>query len=348
MVEDSHPAVLGLFGRWLGNQSVPIEGFRWVGDEYEVHEPEERSLGYTTATWGPWLVPASGESVPKVRPVDVLNDPRRSGFHRTFASLADGQEARRWDKVLRFANHYGHLDSENLFWLVRTRSGLSPISIEGEAWRAWELAIFHAATVVHLWDMVKWKDRSLASLVRYWNPPEATIECIYRNRRLYAEFPERGPLAGNDGWRGGAGFIHQPIRLDPQTSIAQLPADEDRASSGFLRLAVEAARLVIYQEVERHLSRKVAPVISNEGSPDFWHIPLTLHAAVYLHLAREITGRTRGLIQCENPRCARHFEPAHGAQKYCEASCRKQADHYRHFVARREAARERRARGTVS
>jgi hypothetical protein len=325
----------GLFGRWLGGQEVPVDGFRWVGDEYEVHEPEQRALGYTTANWGPWLVPTSDELLPRSQPVDVLNDPRRSGFHRVFAKLADGNEANRRNRVLRFANHYGHLDNDNVSGLVRVRpSSDGPDYVRGEAWRVWENAIYEVATAVKLWDMVRTHDKDLSALVIAWRPPHATIGCIYRNRRMY-EHPQRepdteaNPYFDLDDWRGGAGLVHQHVQVDEYVYAGGSRDDEDRDSPGFARVAIEAARMTVYQEIERHLAGKVAPILSSDNPADFWYMPLTLHAAVYLHLAQEITGRARALIPCANPRCTRYFEPAHGRQAYCEEPCRKQAYYYR-------------------
>ena len=65
------------------------------------------------------------------------------------------------------------------------------------------------------------------------------------------------------------------------------------------------------------------------GAPAGLLLAEMLRAAIYLHFAHEVSGRSRPVIPCANPRCTRYFEPEHGNQDYCSEQCRKRAYYHR-------------------
>jgi hypothetical protein len=307
----------GPLGRWLDARGVREGGYRWTEDgEYEADDPVERALGEPPRSWGPWLVPVRDDRPPRLRPVDVLNDPHRRGFHRTFARLADGRDESRMRRVQQFANRYGLLDDQSLYWLVRTSaSSTGPSEVQGESWETWEQAIFETAAVVKLWDAVKARRTGeLTPLVTWSGPPFAFLHCVYRNGRLVT------PNSADA--EGVAWAVGEDLRLDEYASDGEhagvWPGDP-----------IEAARQAVYQQIARNLDGKVTPILLRGTTPDLWLRPRSLLAAAYVHLAYAVSGRSRAPVECANPRCGRFFEPEHGAQRYCDDRCRKLAHYHR-------------------
>lgn len=313
----------GPFGRWLGEISVPMNGFRWIsGEGWEYQDLDMRGLSVSDV--GPYLVPADGLEAP-TRDVDLLNDPHRVqelgdpdrvGFHRRFARLADGREATRQERVRKFANRYGFLSS--------TPEGLmrrEPVfeSVKGERWETWESAIFEAAALVSLWDHVMMRnEKALTPLVEWYERPYAQVACVYR-QGLVLSTQDFCRVVGGDEWRGGVGCITVQVCLDECDGDYQLWGGDP----------VEAVREAIYQCVMFHLDGQVSPYLSRHADAELWYTPRSLHAAVYVHLAREISGRQRLSIQCANTRCGQYFAPDRGNAQYCSKRCRQQAHYYR-------------------
>jgi hypothetical protein len=329
MVEvGNHPGINGLFGRWVSESARPVNGFKWMSGEGWYYDDIQLRWEYEPVQDGPWLVAVDGPDA-AFEHVEVLNDPRRAadpqsglpGFHRIFAKLADGREATRQKRILDFANRYGFLGDEPklLYQKPGDRGDESYISAQGESLNRWEAAIYEAATVVAIWDRVCMNDATtLGKLVDWYPRPRASIDCMYRNGRLFrsVDFSRHGD---NDEWCRGAGAIVQEIELE----------ECDGPPIRWTGDPVEVARQCVYNYVMFRLRGEVAPILDRQSDPELWFAPRTLLAAVYLHLAREISGRHRLAIPCANQRCGAYFVPERGTKQYCSQRCRQQAAYYR-------------------
>jgi hypothetical protein len=96
------------------------------------------------------------------------------------------------------------------------------------------------------------------------------------------------------------------------------------------------ARLFLYDRVNRHLWGQVSPQFRAERGPSaaLVLVPRTLLAAVYMHFAQELAGRTAPGTPCKNSRCDQAVDPAYG-RLYCDDRCRDQARECRDRLKKR-------------
>lgn len=335
MDEESRNTVWsGYFGRWLSGTVRPVSGFKWISGVGWYYDDPELRWSYFPGDDGPWLVPKDGDD-PPVETVDVINSPHRvpdaglfqPGFHRVFAHLADGRNATRQARVLAFANRYGFLgEIRYLLYRDRTTAGsddsedLLTNVVNGERLEHWESAIFEAAAVVALWDRVQEGNaEALVPLIEWGYRPNASVNCMYRQGKLFSQWDFHKYINDYDEWRYGAGTVARNVILN----------ECDGPSEPWIGDPIEAARQAVYDHVMFRLGGQVAPYLSREADTELWYVPRTLLAAIYVHLAREISGRQRQAIPCVNPRCGRYFTPSHGLQQYCTEQCRKRANYHR-------------------
>lgn len=312
----------GYFGRWISGLQVPVNGFDWITGEGWDYQDEHYSA-LTVPQRGPWLVPRDGLN-PVTRTIEVLNHPHRVenpdllqvALHRRFARLANKREPSRQNAVRTFADRYGFIGRrrETLIRL-EPRPTFAPGDLwraEGETYARWLEGVFGIAAAVALWDHVQNGDsKTLDALFHWADPATADIRCVYREGRL-STF---GEYQGDD-WHHGAGRIEQRVRLNDIDSRPEIGGDP-----------IEAAREVLSNVLMGALDGQVTPYVSRHADGEFWYIPRTLQAALYLHLHREISGKSRQPILC--PHCDRFYVPTHGLQKYCSPQCRKLAHYYR-------------------
>ena len=301
---DQHWPVGEPFEGWF---EKPERGFRWA-------LPERYHAIVTSARWpGPWLVPQD----PDYRSVatnvdrhwvDVIGDPKRSGFHRKFARLAVDDQGRRMAAVLRFANVYGWLDPRRLTpsraMLVRNDPGATE-SPFGESLLLWDQEIFRVAVLVGLWDLVRLRDRTALARIVDLSPYEAYVRCAWIDGRI-------APLGPTPGHAAGQLFASVDGDYRPDNVI-------------------EPARRCLAHWLNREMEGELSPQLDPDGGRDYRIVPHTLSGAAYAHLLHDIAGRRRGPIPCACPECPReqYFVPRKKGQRFCSEQCRKLDNYHR-------------------
>ena len=257
------------FVGWVG---PPEGGFRWM--PADAYRPPPYHRHWT----GPWLIARNPEYEFRTRAedrrwVDVIGDPRRAGFHRLFARLAHDDQGVRMRAILRFANLYGWLDerTESRFFLSWIGDGPGPTGVPGEPLQLWDFAVFQAAALVALWDLVRRGDRAgLAPLVTI-SPHDAWVRGFWVDGRLVPAADTVHP--------GGAGQVFGSVE-------GAWGPDE----------VVEPARRCLFGWINRELVDLVSPQLDPFEGPDYRLVPHTLLGAVYVHFMHEISGRRRELV----------------------------------------------------
>ena len=312
-VEDHHyPVVDPFVGRF---PRPPAGGFRWtLPTEYR---PQDRD---DFETWGPWLIArdSASDAVPQNREwFDVLADPRRAGFHRRFARLADERDDIRLRRMLKFANLYGWLHerraaSPERMWLRRNDGWTGDIQPLGESRYGWDQAVFTLAALVELWDLLRRGDRVQVSRLVHWHGDIATISCSWIDGRL---------VPGNSVHRESAtGWLITGIHDDKWLLPGIWNPDDP----------MEPAWEFLLDSINKGLVGHVSPQLGLSPDLDLRYRPHSLLAAIYLHFAQEISGRRRGVVPCARLECNANFEPRRHGQRFCSAECRKLDWWHRH------------------
>jgi hypothetical protein len=294
------------FDGWV--EGPPEGGFRWTEHgEYRLNDPQYRHLDWV----GPWLIPCGKSHSAGWR--DLLGDPRRAGIHRIFARLAtDDREEVRLRGFLRFANRYGWLDarwtSPQRMQLVKAREGPGPFAVYGEPREAWDLATADVAALVRLWDLIRTNQtRQLGALFSLGGDPSViTVAPLYYvNGDISSEPPTDGSVGRQTTLYG---------------SVA-CPEDGGWRAED----AIGPARAFLFQAINRGLKGEVSPELDSAVGTDLRYVPHTLNAAVFLHLAHEISGRSHGMVRCAYLGCRQevYFPPRRTNQRYCTEQCRK-------------------------
>lgn len=291
------------FEGWF--QAPPPDGFRWADvGECRPHAMDEGWRGYD----GPWLVPCKPVETVRLsqkRWFDVLGDPRRSRFHRSFARLADDRDGIRLRGILRFANRYGWLDPRE--WdpagrrvtLLLDNGSPVPATVRGEPLWEWDKAIYEIAALVRLWDLIQ-------------KPDEDRIRPLMRRLTV--------TVAGFCFGYEGNDLVTSPMHDLPGQIVRHVESDDVNGWPPDDVLG--PARTLLAASINRGLQGEVDPVVTLEDKVGITYVPSTLRAAIFLHFMHEVSGRRKTRLVCANPRCQRYFEPKHGRQRYCRDGCR--------------------------
>jgi hypothetical protein len=307
-------------------QLVAKDGYYWVPELPKdwVHPKEDPGAPQE----GPWLRERAPAFMPReVRAKAPLKrDKVNAGLHRLFASLEPSEK-----DVLRFAKKWGQLGRKQ--GLVLGSAGYA------ESLPYWQDEITGMQRLISLWELVRAEDvQALASYVRWQHRPrQVRIDLALREGKLHAEGARRRservkltcPTDGTD--------LPQLVPPDLPEGISELLAcDHKEHEYGTEFLAdwtdgdvIAPARYYLHLEVNRHLEGHVSPVISTPdagGKVEFWFVPDSLLASLYILFALELSDQLLPSRICRATDCRKVFVPATAKQKYCSGTCRIRAD----------------------
>ena len=329
--------------------------------------------GYTWATdlevatkWYPirqhagprWLVPAGGRPQRPVayRAYPTFRDARCRELHRKFARLGDLPSAERQEAgYLQFANRFGHLGPRETLTPLQPsgqHEAGSPTAA-GEALDYWRYVVAECAALVGLWDLARThkreqlarhitvegsrsRDRRISLFVA-WDATQPKGMRLATDRRCQAAYriTAYGPSA--DAYRDERDSLGPgPYLFSALPGVSLTNPD-----------VVEIARAFIYNRISDHLFNHVGVALRAEREPAqaLTVVPHSLIGAIYLHFAREMSGKAAPGVPCGNPRCDQLVVKDWG-KEYCDNRCRDQARYYRDRS--KDARAKQRAVGTDS
>jgi|GEM_PF-5900340 len=316
-------------------QYVAADGYRfvrqlpagWLTPEGDPGDPKK----------GPWLLERLPVWLPPEGRPASAKDRQNPGLHRIFAGVSPTEKG-----VRAFAKKWGQLGR---------RSGLV-FGIGqgyGESLAYWQRELDAMKRLIGLWELVRAGDQeSLAPYVRFrthdlpWgaNPRDVSIYLALSDGKLDPE---------------GADILAEKVELVCQTDREQPPeSSELELHHGSVRLfaceheehpyraelfadwkegdLVGPARYFLHDEVNRRLAGHVNPVVAfpdSQGIADFWFVPDTLLASLYVFFAQELAGQLLSVKECAAEDCRKVFVPASAKQEYCTSMCRIRADAHR-------------------
>jgi hypothetical protein len=307
-------------------QLVAKDGYYWVPELPKDWAHPKEDPG--SPQEGPWLKERTPSFMPReVQPKTPLKRDRvNAGLHRLFADLEPSEKG-----VLRFTKKWGQLGRKQ--GLVLGSAGYA------ESLPYWQHEIETMKALIALWELVRTKDRkALASYVRWHSGPgQVSIYLALREGTLHPEGArqlwERTTFTCPQDRRDPA----HPARVTSPQGTAELLAcdhEEHRYKTEFLADwkdgdVIAPARYYLHLEVNRHLEGHVSPVISTpdkDGKVEFWFVPDTLLASLYVLFALELSDQLLPSQICRATDCRKVFVPATAKQKYCSGTCRIRAD----------------------
>jgi len=281
---------------------------------------------------GPWLREKLPVWLPPEERPPSAKERQNPGLHRLFAAVSPTENG-----VRAFAKKWGQLGR---------KSGLVFAADQGyaESLAYWQKELEAMKRLIGLWELVRAADQEgLAPYVRFrthslpWGaePRDVAIYLALRDGNLDPE---------------GATVLAEQVELVCPTDRTQPPEPPElELYHGSARLfACEheehpfraelfadwkegdlagPARYFLHDEVNRRLAGHVNPVVTfpdSQGIADFWFVPDTLLASLYVFFAQELAGQLLPLGECAA--CHRPFVPASAKQKYCSSVCRVRAD----------------------
>lgn len=330
-----------VFGTYVGLLGFPIGGFRWS----TAFKPSHFSSKDHNPSWGPWLIPVEGPGGDRApfyfeRRYPVFTDRRSAELHRQFVRLGRFRPWQLQAPILAFANRFGWLGTRTDRYLLEPRNVGPSSNLDwpmGEPLDVWTKAIYEAATLMALWELVR--DERLDKLAKYvvasGSPASVGLYAAWNNGRLTTSRD-----FGTNDWRPVT-YGGEPEALAEEGT----PLGDGRFHSfpdiaGQRPNVLTVARLYIYDRVSEKLHGRASPVLAPER-PDgeaFLLRPHSLLAAIYLYFARELAGRRAPGTPCGNPKCDRTIDPRYG-RLYCGNQCKDQARYYRNLEERRKPRR---------
>ena len=224
-----------------------------------------------------------------------------SNLHRRFARA--GQDER---GILRFAAKYGPL-GHGLFLISPKWDGGNlhdrrPVA-RYEALTTWRREVAIMDRLIEVWDLIKKKDASKLGRWVHWGDyytPE------HRNRVIWDDM---GP-----DLTGGPGTRRDVLGLEGSSENG-IPREWQFGD------IIQPAYYYVCVRVNERLHSHVEPYILPLHRGDILFLPDCLLSAMYAQFALEVSGKIRPAIVCQG--CGKYFNPDHGAQRYCEETCRK-------------------------
>jgi len=292
-----------------------------------------------TEEGGPWLKERDPEWTPpefEVR-VSPTRDRENPGLHRLFARVPPTKTG-----VRAFAKKWGQLGR---------RAGLrfKPGQGYAESLAYWQQEIDAMARLVGLWELVRTGDhQGLAPFVRWTTLPE---QWGARPRRVSVCLalkdgqldPQRAEEAAEKVELICPTDREQPDltrKLRPYRASAEILACEHEEHPYRAELFADwpegdllgPARYYLHAAVNGYLAGHVNPIVplpDTQAKVDFWFVPDTLLANLYVLFAMELSGQLLAPKECKAEDCRRVFIPASTKQEYCTSMCRVRADAHR-------------------
>lgn len=316
-------------------QYVAEDGYRfvrqlpagWLTPEGDPGDPKK----------GPWLLERLPVWLPPEGRPASAKDRQNPGLHRIFAGVSPTEKG-----VRAFAKKWGQLGR---------RSGLvfGIAQGYGESLAYWQRELDTMKRLIGLWELVRKDDKEgLAPYVRRRTHPQpgrttsrdVSIYLALREGELDPEgallLAEKVPLV----CMADRPQPPDPPELELHHGLARIFACDDEEhpyraeffddwEEGDL---VGPARYFLHDEVNRHLAGHVNPIVTmpdEKGVVDFWFVPDTLLASLYVFFAQELGGQLLSVKECAAEDCRRVFVPASAKQEYCTSMCRIRADAHR-------------------
>lgn len=323
-------------GLYVGLLEYPVTGFRWSSS----FRPTQFAGRSHTPAWGPWLVPKDEPELPVpgsylVRGYPAFKGRRSSNLHRQFARLGLKRPWELQAPILAFADRHGWLVAPSERWDLEPAPNGDSSETDGrlgEPLDLWKSEIYELASLVALWDMLR--DERRDKLERYifaLGPPRRVVP--------YAAW-HAGQLSTSREFH----LDWRPVTYDGEPdSVAEEGTNRgDTRFHSFPEISgrrpnvLTATRLYLYDRVSEKLYGRASPILESKRPPGEALLlqPHSLLAAIYLHFARDLSGRRAPGVSCGNPKCSRTIDPSHG-KRYCDAACRDQARYYRDTAKRR-------------
>lgn len=238
---------------------------------------------------GPWLVDPQPFGC-KIACKSYLPGEVRS-LHRTFARIAPTQPG-----ILAFANKYGALGRERSLLYDAAATGSGQELLAGEPLSLWLGEVARLKRLLEIWDLTKDADAAgkVGQHIRWDTKPLRVL------------------LVWGDEKQGDGHII----------AVGGEPGLE----KGLLRRwkfgkdVIEPARFYVHTEVNEAMRGHVSPAILPLVKGQLALFPHDLLAAIYVHFALEMSGRTRPARICGY--CNMFFTPSRSDQRFCSSSCR--------------------------
>lgn len=263
--------------------STPINGYIWDDKAKLVWKDDPSSIIHSP----PWLIQTvKFDQARRYSPFEYPD------LHRKFAKLwsHSGEEDIKPETMKCFANQWGELGHGKDIYSQGKQ-------VYGESHSQWRSEITHLATLLELWEMVKYeRDDVLGKHIRWFRHADGTP---------------------------GLEFKYTPHRIQGYPMGIEYATWEERKRFEFGEILLPIHHHLFYR-INEKLRGHVSPVlfILDEG-PCIYMRPDCLLSAMYVLFMLEIAEfkqRKKPPKICYG--CGDYFTPSHGRQIYCDENCR--------------------------